>query len=711
VELLHYRIVYLGRRHRPQALMAGSPRELLLRERDWLHAVLVALVLGALYAATASHAVITEDDSLFVLSSYFLGIEHPPGYPLFTLIGHFFSQLPLGTVAYRVHLVSVLFGGLTCGLAWLCAKRLSGSSLAAYVAALALGVAPVFWSQAIIADVYTLNTFFMLAITLVALKASPPKGPAPTAEEQKRLLGWIAFLFGLSLSNHWPLMLLVAPGFAVLLWPLRTLILKRLWLLLALFVVGLLPYAWMIYRSWMSVPISFAGPLESFGEAWSFISRRGYAEVDHSLSANWLDHVKFFRFMFGQLLLQLAVVGTLLALVGGVVQWRLLGRRVAAFLTLAFAMPSFVLILLLGFDYGTQTSHVFEVYPLPSYTVCAFWLALGFVWAVERWSLRGWQAGAAAAAIVALVVAAGARDNLLADEEWVDVYARAMLRVLPKDAVVIGQGESDLGPMAYLQIIEGQRPDLTFYQAKGLILGNRLFHPMRTDEQTQRQLLNEMIDRQKTPVVFTPFALDRFGPYARRDRWLFVEVDKSSRDPGANVIDIPDEAVRFFETSVARERTTNGWLEYLQGVLRNRYAGLLARSIERNRAPSPQQRRDVELLQGDFYGVLGLAEGYIAHRDGYSVGTVAQLLDRARALMPVNVGKAHQSHFFYLRGIVRSDVGDRAGALRDFDTSFALWPVADNPSADRLAGLYRATGDAKALQSLQDRLAQLKRRS
>src|SRR3954463_8102932 len=135
------------------------------RRSDWLQAGLVALVLFCLYALTAPHTVALEDDGLFILSSYFLGIEHPPGYPLFTLVGHLFSRLPFGSVAYRVHLASALFGALSCGAAWLCARALSGRSLAAYVSALGLGLSPVFWSQAIIAEVYTLNTFFFLVLT------------------------------------------------------------------------------------------------------------------------------------------------------------------------------------------------------------------------------------------------------------------------------------------------------------------------------------------------------------------------------------------------------------------------------------------------------------------------------------------------------------------------------------------------------------------
>jgi hypothetical protein len=85
-----------------------------------------------------------EDDGLFILASYYLGIAHPPGYPLFTLVGHLFSLLPFGSVAYRVHLASALFGALSCALLWLCARQLSFGRLPAHVAAFALGLSPAF---------------------------------------------------------------------------------------------------------------------------------------------------------------------------------------------------------------------------------------------------------------------------------------------------------------------------------------------------------------------------------------------------------------------------------------------------------------------------------------------------------------------------------------------------------------------------------------
>jgi len=664
---------------------------------DWLHAGAVALALFALYAATAPRSVGLEDDALFVLSSYFLGIEHPPGYPLFTLAGHLFTWLPFGSVAYRVHLVSALFGALTGGAAWLCARSLVNSRLAAHLAAFSLGLSPVFWSQSIIAEVYTLNTLFFLALVYLGLRAG----------ENPRLLPRMAFVFGLSLSNHYPLMLLAAPAFAVLLWPLREEIVRRIGLLVVLVIAGLAPYAWLVQRSWQALPISFYGELESLTEIWYFISRSGYAEIDHSLTAGVFDRLNFLTFVGGQLFTQFAIAGTALAAVGFAAQWKMLGRRVAAFLTVAFLGPSVLLVLLLGFDYDTFRKHIFHVYPLPAYAVVALWLGLGFASLAQRYAPGRRASVAAAAALLALFGAAGAYVNLRSNHEWAARYAQTLLEILPKDAVVFGQGDGDLMPMAYFHMVENRRPDITLFQAKGLILGNRLYHPLRTDEASANRVLREFIEQQTVPVALT---LDAYAGSARRDHWLYVEVDRSSADPAQVTVDVSEAAVRFFEEAVAQDSGSNAWIAYFQSELRRRYGLVLAQSLAQGRPPADERtRRHLELLRQDFYGALGVAEGLLANKAGFSAAMVADYLERARTLLPSDAPKQHVAGYFQLRGLLRANMQDRPGAIRDLETAFSLWPSPQSGALEPLRALYRDAGDRAALQDLENRASRLKK--
>ena len=663
--------------------MSLQPRPSGPSPADWTGAALVALVLFILYAASAPRTVALEDDGLFVLSSYFLGVEHPPGYPLFTLIGKLFTLLPFGSVAYRVHLASAFFGALSCGVLWMCVRLLVEGRLPATLAAFALGLSPVFWSQSIIAEVYTLNTFLYLVLAYLGLRACPPVGAAPAAS---RLLAWMAFLFGLSLSNHWPLMLLAAPAFAVLLWPLRQALLNRLPLLLLLVGLGLLPYAWLVVLSWGGLPISFYGPIESFSEFWHLVSRAGYAQVDASPTANWLDRLKFFQFLAVQLVVQFAGVGTALALVGFMLQRRAFGARISGFLTVAFVMPTVVLLVLLSFEYNSVSKHTFHVYPLPAYAVVALWMALGFAWLVQRLSVAPAHRAAGLALVLAAIFAVASRTNLRADHDWAARYSQVVIDTLPQDAVLFVKGDADVGSIAYFHMVEQWRPDITLYQSKGLVLGNRLFHPLRTTRQTAERELLDFIEQRRSPIAFTAeFA----GNYALRDRWLYIEVDKSSRNSRQYTVDIPEHALRFFEESVLEPRETNAWIAYHQNELRRRYAMLLGRSMPKGAGLDERRRRHLEALSRDFYGTLGLAEGLMANPQGYAAAVVHELLNRSRALMPSDAPKRFQSDFFYLRGLLRLGLADKLGAVQDLDTAVSVWPAPDNRAIEPLKDLRR----------------------
>ncbi len=670
---------------------------------DWMQAGLVALVLLALYALTSPRTVALEDDGLFILSSYFLGIEHPPGYPLFTLIAHLFSKLPFGEVAYRVHLTSAFFGALTGATAWLCARKLIPGRLPAYLAALGLGFSPVFWSQAIIAEVYTFNTFFFLVLVYLGLRACPPGGePDPT---DRRVLPLMAFIFGLSLSNHWPLMLLVAPAFLILLWPRRIELIRRLPLLLVLFTLGLLPYVWLVYLSLVPLPISFYGPLQTYAEIWYFITRAGYRHVDISAASNWLDRIEFFRYFGLEALAQFAVLGTLIAGVGVWFQRRILGDRISAFLVAAFLGPSAVLLLLLGFDYDSMSKHVFQVYPLPAYAVLALWMGLGFAWLRRRFAIGAAPAAAACAVLLGIILFVGSRSNLRENYDWGAKYAHAVMRALPPNAILFVSGDLDLGPIGYFHMIQGQRPDITLYQWKGLVLGNRLFHPLRTNEKGVQQKLREFIENAHDPVELSMIA---FGSYAQRDHWLFSEVDKSSHDPKKVTVEIPEEMRKFFEQSILHTHDSNAWIAFHQDELRRRYAELLGRSLRRSQPLDARTKSDLQALTQDYFGALGLAQGMLLNPHGYTPGEVVALLGQAQKLTPPDVPKAYLSKYFAIRGILRANLNDRRGAIEDLETALSVWPSPKNLAVRSLEEIYQDAGDERALRDLRERVKRLK---
>jgi hypothetical protein len=338
--------------------------------------------------------------------------------------------------------------------------------------------------------------------------------------------------------------------------------------------------------------------------------------------------------------------------------------------------------------------------------VVALWMALGFSWLTQRYQVRRRPALAAGVAVLALILSVGLWSNLRANSDWGARYAQTILRILPTDAVLFVRGDADLAPIAYFYLVEGWRPDMELYHTRGLVLGNRMFHPLRTSEEDMQRKLREFIDEKQVPIGFT---MEHYGRYARRDHWLYIEIDKSSTDGEAVTVDIPEEALRFFEESIAGPREPNAWIAFHQDELRRRYGTLLARRLQRTEPLDARSARHLAILRDDFYGALGLADGLMANRKGYAAGPVADLLDRARDLMPSDVHKAHQASFFYLRGALRLDLGDKAGATRDFETALSVWPVSDSRAIAPLKDLYQAAGNEHALKALESRVFAKKR--
>jgi len=63
-----------------------------------------------------------------------LGVAHEPGYPLFTMLGHLFSCLSVGSIPFRVNLLSVICHGATVGVIYLHSEPTDPIALAALIA-------------------------------------------------------------------------------------------------------------------------------------------------------------------------------------------------------------------------------------------------------------------------------------------------------------------------------------------------------------------------------------------------------------------------------------------------------------------------------------------------------------------------------------------------------------------------------------------------
>ena len=153
----------------------------------------------ALYVLTLSPGLLAADNAEYQFVAHRLGVAHPPGYALYTMVGKLFTLLPLHTPAWRVNLFAAVTGALTLALVARTVQRLTGSGWGGGAAALALGVAPTFWAQSTTANIRSLTALFAAWCfdALVVLRQARRRG-----ETGQRALSWFALGLGLGIGHH-----------------------------------------------------------------------------------------------------------------------------------------------------------------------------------------------------------------------------------------------------------------------------------------------------------------------------------------------------------------------------------------------------------------------------------------------------------------------------------------------------------------------------
>lgn len=200
------------------------------RTVDWLaFGTTFLFTLGAYYITLAPTVTLEDSGELAVASDY-LGVPHPPGYPIWSLVTWFFQWI-FNFVSYNGHpnpawgvaFASAFFGAGACGILAMLVSR-SGSSILhgvkhqssilgrhseniiSWVCGVSGGLlfafSSVLWSQSTIVEVYSLNAFFLCLILLLTYRWM-------CRPEEDAILYATAFIFGLGLTNHQSLVFLI----------------------------------------------------------------------------------------------------------------------------------------------------------------------------------------------------------------------------------------------------------------------------------------------------------------------------------------------------------------------------------------------------------------------------------------------------------------------------------------------------------------------
>ncbi len=472
------------------------------------HLAAVFFIALLLYGYTAPRLVALEDDGLFISNLHFFGVAHPPGYPIHTLLGSiFYHLLPFGTPAFKGHFFSGFAAAAACAAIYAIVAMLVRGRICAYLGGLAYAVSDTFWSQAIIAEVYTLNAALFFIVLALCLRYAGHAGRS--GKTHRRIFIAITFIYGLGAANHYPLLALGSIGLGMLVLSQigNILTFNRIFLGIGGVLLGAAPpYLLMVLRSgWHPAenPANFYGPIGLLGinetddspnrydvsdkvvDFGFYFFRSGYSGVDKQSGVGWEDKLAFGGALADDMLWQFTPIGFALVALGFFAMMRSRYQWLWLSLSVSWFMSSVLLVFLLDFKAEYIWLAAFRVYHLLAFGIMAIWLAVGAARAAD-WAgrispaARRTAAGLILASVVGLSAAAHWNKNNRRDYRWAHDLAVAKLNSVEPDAVLFTFDDLDL-PVGYLHFVEGLRPDLKVYNDQALVYGDRLYSPLTPD--------------------------------------------------------------------------------------------------------------------------------------------------------------------------------------------------------------------------------------
>lgn len=656
-------------RHRKKPATGTSPPPLALHPfdsvRDRAGLALLFIAAFTLFAVSTPRTVMLEDDGLFVCASYFAGVVHPPGYPLFVALGWLASHIPFGSVAWRVHALSGAMGAITClCIAWLVFRR-TGSRPAAYLAGGALAVSEHFWSQAIIADVYTLNTALLFVSLALAQEAA--------AKRDARLWLATAVVYGLGLANHWPLFilgspLLIAPALAAG----KNFRNRIHYLLPVTLLTAAAFYGWMVWRSHQPLAVNFLGPIESWEAFAAFISRAIYATTDASPSADFTDKLLYARYFTVQSLLQFTVPGGLVAL-WGLIRACQTGHRFNHICEAAAFAGSLVLIALLGFDYEYLTVEVFRPYLLVAYCILALWLGYGIHGLAQKISARRRLLPAfygALALVVAGLCIGNAGANFRPHDRFAAEQAQLILDLMEKDATLIAYGDMYTFPIAYLQLIEGRRPDVRALNYSGQMLSDRVVEPLqwKWDRSRVDAKWREFIRTSERPV-YTTSSGPTLSDLGQR-HLAFIKRTDASLPRGDVFIRADDRLKGHFKKLLAMADSENRWATSFRNEWLELYGRYLGYVQMANNPELDEYIADVlPAAQNNYWSLTGMIRAFLKHGGGHRLAAADAHMQKAKQLADERRNKSQIAELLYMEGLIEKRKGNNDKAMALFARS------------------------------------------
>ena len=468
----------------------GSRTELLCSGAVFLVALL-------LYTLTLAPTVTLVDSGELILAAHGLGVAHPPGFPLWVMLAHLASLLPVGNVAARINFSSAFFAALACAMLSLVVAELTitGAPAAspkgkrsaqqsksvhasnrdrflqfvpAFAAGLLMAFSRTLWSYGTITEVYALNALLILIVFFLVGRWRRRIIESRRDTDQQVTIHdtWLyaaACVFGLAMGVHHVTLALTLPAVAAIVY--RTQGLKfftsRRLFYAALISIGAL-FAVYAYLPWAASrsPVMNWGDPRSLQEIWWHITGRQYRVFfTFSPATMGAQSIEFCRMLLREFGFSWLPLTLLLALAGFASAYK--RDRTAFWFLLLIVLAD------LAYSLSYEIAEDKDAYYLPVFISIAIAAGFGIRWLVQvagaRRTLMGRPYFVSVIAIMLTSVTAFAanwpfnnrRHYFLADD-----YVENLFSTVAPNGLLLTQDWQVASPVFYVQEIEQRRRDV-----------------------------------------------------------------------------------------------------------------------------------------------------------------------------------------------------------------------------------------------------------
>jgi hypothetical protein len=413
----------------------------------------IVLILGLVYLLTMapglSWANGGADGGDFITAVAVNGVPHPTGYPLYLIIGKIFQWLPAGNLAYRTNLLSAFFTILATLVVYQTIfyfqKESKYGGISSAIAALMFGLSPLVWSQAVITEVYGLQSLLTIGILYQTISM----GNKPNQDFLRGLL------FGLALGNHittiflLPLLLLDSEEFHIS---------SKSHLLIRIFgmLVGSTVYLILPFRAANHPVINWLNPvtLESFIKLVSGSIYQSYFSGSYVLDRA--------RAWAGILVANLSIPGVAIGI------YTLLNSEKKKRFNLLVAWI-FLVYGLFALFYASYDSYVYLIQTLLAFTL---WIGLSIdkiiSYLMSRWHKAGWILFPFLTLLLIFRIYSVEPKVNASNDDRAEIFGQSVFDTVPENAMLFTKDDQSTFALWYFHFAVDERPD-TFVIAEGLL--------------------------------------------------------------------------------------------------------------------------------------------------------------------------------------------------------------------------------------------------